>query len=435
MGAKSSKNIHCHVHLYGDHRNQPLRCSCGYSPPPTTSPWPSSPSPSTNSAPSSRPPNPIINGDDFESLEQVSEALEKAGLESSNLIVGIDFTKSNEWTGKKSFMGRNLHDLDGACLNPYEQAISIIGKTLEKFDDDNIIPCYGFGDVTTGDRDVFSFHPGDTPCHGFEEVLHCYRETVPHVKLAGPTSFAPIIRNAIRIVNDSDGQYHILLIIADGQVTRSVDTCQGHLSPQEQSTIEAIVEASKYPLSIILVGVGDGPWDQMYRCDDQIPARDFDNFQFVNFTDIMSKGTPPSKKKTEFALQCLMEIPPQYKATMRLQLLGQKRNTQGHLPFPLPRPPPITYISRNHFPNFRRTESDISSTSFYGSSSPSHSALLRSSSVSSPSSSFNRICSKCYINEKDLAFGCGHQICSVCGEDLILCPICQTHITTRIRLR
>lgn len=77
---------------------------------------------------------------------QVSEALEKAGLESSNLIVGIDFTKSNEWTGKKSFMGRNLHDLDGACLNPYEQAISIIGKTLEKFDDDNIIPCYGFGD-------------------------------------------------------------------------------------------------------------------------------------------------------------------------------------------------------------------------------------------------------------------------------------------------
>lgn len=30
---------------------------------------------------------------------QVTEALSRAGLESSNLIVGIDFTKSNEWTG------------------------------------------------------------------------------------------------------------------------------------------------------------------------------------------------------------------------------------------------------------------------------------------------------------------------------------------------
>ncbi|KAF7832252.1 E3 ubiquitin-protein ligase RGLG2-like [Senna tora] len=29
----------------------------------------------------------------------VTEALPRAGLESSNLIVGIDFTKSNDWTG------------------------------------------------------------------------------------------------------------------------------------------------------------------------------------------------------------------------------------------------------------------------------------------------------------------------------------------------
>jgi E3 ubiquitin-protein ligase RGLG len=37
--------------------------------------------------------------------------------------------------------------------------------------------------------------------------------------MTGPTSFAPIIETAIEIVDNSGGQYHILLIIADGQVS------------------------------------------------------------------------------------------------------------------------------------------------------------------------------------------------------------------------
>jgi len=208
--------------------------------------------------------------DRYKTLEQVQQSLRDAGLESSNLIVGIDLTKSNEWTGKVSFQGRSLHAL-GNVPNPYEQATSIIGRTLADFDDDNLIPCYGFGDGTTHDQHVFSFFPGDRPCQGFEEALARYRTIIPHVKLAGPTSFAPIIDRAVGIVEASGGQYHILLIIADGQVTRSVDMADGELSPQEQATVNSIVNASNYPLSIVLVGVGDGPWDMMKEFDDNLP--------------------------------------------------------------------------------------------------------------------------------------------------------------------
>ena len=46
------------------------------------------------------------------------------------------------------------------------------------------------------------------------------------------------------------------------------------------------------------------------------------SMQFVNFTQIMSRPIPTSKKEAEFALSALMEIPEQFKAAMSLQLLG-----------------------------------------------------------------------------------------------------------------
>ncbi|XP_024318327.1 E3 ubiquitin-protein ligase RGLG2 isoform X2 [Brachypodium distachyon] len=298
-------------------------------------------------------------GDDYHTLEQVTDALAHAGLESSNLIVGIDFTKSNEWSGKVSFHNRCLHAL-GDIPNPYEQAISIIGRTLARFDEDNLIPCFGFGDATTHDQQVFSFYPDNQPCDGFEQALGRYKEIVPQLRLAGPTSFAPMIETAIGIVDSTGGQYHVLLIIADGQVTRSVDTGNGKLSTQECETIDAIVKASDYPLSIVLVGVGDGPWDMMRQFDDNIPSRAFDNFQFVNFTEIMSRPIPTSKKEAEFALSALMEIPAQFKAAMNLQLLGRRRG----FPHRSVLPPPVSVSQR--YPEYSPVKQTQSTSTSYG---------------------------------------------------------------------
>eukprot|EP00803_Ostreobium_quekettii_P009197 evm.model.scf_3184EXC.1 EVM.evm.TU.scf_3184EXC.1 scf_3184EXC:2175-3741(-) len=255
--------------------------------------------------------------DSYETIEGVTDALRAAGLESSQLMIGIDFTKSNEWTGKYSFNGKCLHHTSDDGPNPYEQAMSIIARTLHSFDDDHLIPCYGFGDATTGDRKVFSFYYGDAPAQGLEMAVGRYRQISPLVKLAGPTSFGPLIRHALRAVVNSGNQYHILLIVADGQVTPS---CM-------EDTVEAIVEASKYPMSIIMVGVGDGPWDMMVTFDDELPVRKFDNFQFVNFTLEMQRASvyeDPAKKEAHFALNALMEIPDQYKAVQALQLVGPK---------------------------------------------------------------------------------------------------------------
>lgn len=228
-----------------------------------------------------------------------------------------------QWTGKSSFGGRCLHYIDptGAIQNPYQSVISAIGRTLEAFDDDNIIPAFGFGDSTTLAQRCFPFVKG-RGCQGFDEVLKRYNLITPQIKLYGPTSFAPVIYEAIKAVKEDPG-YHILVIIADGQVN------------EPTATRNAIVEASKYPIckfgegraevsklhartgltlhcfafcvAIVMVGVGDGPWEMMEEFDDQLPARRFDNFQFVEYNQVLKSNM--KNPEAGFAMQALMEIP------------------------------------------------------------------------------------------------------------------------------
>lgn len=245
--------------------------------------------------------------DKFQTIEEVQSALRKAGLESSNLILGIDYTKSNTWTGEKSFQGKCLHDCTSG-VNPYQSVIQIVGRTLEVFDDDKLIPTFGFGDAYTKDRSCFPFYPDKRPCDTFQEVIARYNEITPGITLAGPTNFGPIIREALDIVKE-EKSYHILVIIADGQVTN------------RQDTEAAIVEASNYPLSIVVIGVGDGPWELMQEFDDELPQRRFDNFQFVPYNETLSKVPRGTNPDAMFALAALMEIPEQFELIKKLKLL------------------------------------------------------------------------------------------------------------------
>ncbi|KAK3576008.1 hypothetical protein CHS0354_007546 [Potamilus streckersoni] len=233
--------------------------------------------------------------DNFGNLNDVSKAIQNAGVKNCGLIFGIDYTISNRMQGQKTFGGRSLHDTSGPEMNPYQQVICILGETLEALDEDRKIPAFGFGDVRTKDNAIFPLKD-EVMCDGFNEVLDIYNQITPTVQLSGPTNFVPLIKEAIRIVKKTR-KYHILVIVADGQVTN------------EKVNQDAIVEASQWPLSIVVIGVGDGPWDEMKEFDDGLPARQFDNFQFVNFYETV---TGAKNAYAALALSALMEIPEQY---------------------------------------------------------------------------------------------------------------------------
>ena len=241
----------------------------------------------------------------YESVEALQDALQQAGLESSNLIIGIDFTGSNAQSGKKTY-GKNLHTIDDSNPNPYIRVMDILGRTMERFDDDRFIPVYGFGDRETSDRRVFNVHPENQPCQGIQQAIMMYKQKVPSLILSGPTSFVPLIKEAIEVVKRTK-QYHILVIICDGQVT-DVDANR-----------QIIEEASNYPLSIICVGVGDGPFGVMENFDNVIKKSKFDNFNFIDYYKTCEHYV--ENPDVSFACVAMHEIPEQYALIKQLGYL------------------------------------------------------------------------------------------------------------------
>jgi len=255
------------------------------------------------------------NPDNYTSLEDLNCDLRESGLESSNLILAVDFTESNLENGEG---GTNLHDISCSTPNPYLQVIDIFWKALRGYDDDGKIPTYMFGDEQTRNRSVQPLDPtvDDARCNGGEGIKEAYlkRLTEGPCKMSGPTNFAPAIRKAIEIVKEEQS-HHILVIITDGAVVNARDT------------EEAIIEASHYPLSIVAVGVGTGgkgknkDFALMEKYDDELPERAFDNFQFVNWTAMIKKYRTVERATIPFTIASLQEVVDQKKDIQELRLL------------------------------------------------------------------------------------------------------------------
>lgn len=225
-------------------------------------------------------------------LKDVQLGLRKQGLESCNLIFGIDLTRSNNWTGERCF-GKPMHTIASGQTNPYQHAIRLVGDALADLDDDHLIPVYGFGAKGA----ALTKLSGEAK--GIDDVIRVYNETIPRAELDGPTNFAPLIRQAMAITREARNSFHILVILTDGDVTDIAATKQ------------AIIDASRAtPLSILIVGLGDGPFELMEHFDDQLEGRAFDNCTFINFERVKRQH---DGDLVQLARMALKEVPAQYR--------------------------------------------------------------------------------------------------------------------------
>ncbi|XP_041096079.1 copine-1 [Polyodon spathula] len=235
-----------------------------------------------------------------------------------NFTVGIDFTGSNGDPRSPD----SLHYMSPSGMNQYLTALWAVGQVIQDYDTDKLFPAFGFGACVPPDSKVshefpLNFNPSSPYCQGITGVVEAYRAALPQVKLYGPTNFSPIINHVARIASggaqqNTAGQYFVLLIITDGEIT------------DLDQTRQAIVNCSKLPMSIIIIGVGEADFKAMEFLDGdngvlksltgESAARDI--VQFVPFRDFMKAP------KEALAQSVLAEVPSQVVSYFKMRRLA-----------------------------------------------------------------------------------------------------------------
>lgn len=242
--------------------------------------------------------------------------IQNGGTEMS-FTVAVDFTASN---GNPS-SPTSLHYLNPyGAPNQYAAAIQAVGEIIQDYDSDKLFPALGFGarmsDGSVHHEFALNFNPSNPFCQGVQGILQAYYNSLKNVQLYGPTNFAPVINHVARFATAvTDGSnYFVLLIITDGVITDM---------PQ---TMQAIVNASGLPMSIIIVGVGDADFDAMDTLDGDEVRLSYngrhavrDIVQFVPFRDFLrgANGSNMQMCQAALAKEVLAEIPEQFLSYMK----------------------------------------------------------------------------------------------------------------------
>ncbi len=223
-----------------------------------------------------------------------------------NLTIGIDYTGSN---GNPS-SPNSLHYIGTNELNSYEIAIKSCGNIVAYYDYDQLFPVYGYGAKINNSQEVNHCFPinmdnNNPEINTIDNVLFYYRQSLSQVHLSGPTFFAPILNEMNRkarelVQNGRNDIYNILMILTDGIIN------------DMERTVDAIVEASYLPISIIIIGIGNANFKNMeildadngVLSDSNQRQADRDCVQFVEFNKFNNDGI-------QLAQEVLAEVPKQ----------------------------------------------------------------------------------------------------------------------------
>lgn len=203
-----------------------------------------------------------------------------------SLAVAIDFTASNG-DPRQEGTPHYFHPPASKEWNDYEKAIFAVGSILAKYDFDQRFPVWGFG-AKYNNIVRHCFQCGtEVEVEGVQGIMDAYRGVFrTPLTMSYPTKFTEVVSTAASYakheqeVAHDEGKlsYTILLILTAGNVEDVKETKQ-HL-----------IDASKEPLSVVIVGIGEADFTGMEFLDAFDPQTEDgrDITKFVRFNDYKS---------------------------------------------------------------------------------------------------------------------------------------------------
>lgn len=245
----------------------------------------------------STPKNQIKKVSPIDSYNTIQTKLMDSGFKVTNVVFALDFANTCKY----------LHKNISGHRNPFERVLFTLFNFFIKLDANYSIPMYSFGDAVTQDKSVrLMSSTGPTKYTEAEQLYRIYRDSV---KYSGPTSYAPIIEEVIRLcfntkTKDEKMEHYTLVIITDGVTNTIIRDC------------DALTKAAHYPISIICVGIGDSVKEgshvnESLKSYTTYGSRLFNNWTFVVY-DLDINDNP--NKMMAISSKAMEYLPEQYLA-------------------------------------------------------------------------------------------------------------------------
>lgn len=203
-----------------------------------------------------------------------------------SLAVAIDFTASNG-DPRQEGTPHYFHPPASKEWNDYEKAIFAVGSILAKYDSDQRFPVWGFG-AKYNNVVRHCFQCGtEVEVEGVQGIMDAYRGVFrTPLTMSYPTKFTEVISTAASYArheqeaahDEGKLSYTILLILTAGNIE------------DVQETKQHLLSASKDPLSVVIVGIGEADFAGMEFLDsfDTTSEEGRDITKFVRFNDYKS---------------------------------------------------------------------------------------------------------------------------------------------------